>query len=107
MPSLPEFLILSVLTIGASARLQRLIGAGTITAPLRAWVVRKTGSDKTGEFLVCPWCSGFWTSVACVLAAWLTAGLPWGIAGSAAFVGACFTVSYAVGFLAGHETDEH
>ncbi|MFJ9085865.1 hypothetical protein ACIRL3_25935 [Streptomyces sp. NPDC102384] len=107
MPSLPEFLILSVLTIGASTRLQRLIGADTITEPLRAWVIRKSGSDRAGEFLACPWCSGFWTSVLCVLVAWLSAGLPWGVGGTAAFVGACFTVSYAVGFLAGHETDEH
>lgn len=107
MPSLLDFLVMAVLVIGASARLQRLIGADTLTAPLRAWAGRKTGTDKTGEFLACPWCSGFWTSVACVLVAWLTAGLPWGVGGTAAFIGACFTASYAVGFFAGHETDEH
>lgn len=104
MPLFFELLIAAVLTVGASARLTRLIGADTITAPLRAKLTTWSKSTKPAEFLACPWCSGFWTSAGVVYAVWLVQGWPfsepsWGLGAAALTLGS----SYLVGLMAEFE----
>lgn len=44
-------------------RVYRLVGLDTITQPLRD---RWEPDGKLGDFVTCPWCAGFWISVATV-----------------------------------------
>lgn len=86
----------ALLTLGATARLTRLVTTDTITRPLRTWLDRKaspkflpretdpdTGEDvgfKTvpapagwkwaSELVGCPWCIGLWLSFGMTLALW-------------------------------------
>jgi hypothetical protein len=74
---LVTFLTLTLLIL-ASHRVTRLIGWDTLTA---RWRARLTGYSDTGErnryphnrktlgeFIHCPWCLGFWVSLAWYLA---------------------------------------
>ena len=62
VPGWFEFLLLS----GAAFRVWRLIGADTLTEPLRDRVTRLDELERGGyrrgldEWLHCPWCLGFW-----------------------------------------------
>ena len=46
-------------------RLWRVVGADTITEPLRERI-----GERARGFLECPWCAGFWVAAATVAAAW-------------------------------------
>lgn len=83
--------LLYLLLITASARIVRLITTDTITEPARTWVLRRV-RRKVGKSLAtglsCPYCVGWWVSLALVLAVWpLRHGLPlpllwpWAVAG--------------------------
>lgn len=103
MSFLLELLITVVLVVGASARLTRLITADTIAGPLRAKLITWTKSTKVGEFITCPWCIGFWISVAVTYAAWEVNGWPLTGQSLAAGIGLALSTSYAVGILAGYD----
>ena len=67
VPAPFEFLLLAL----AAFRVFWLVGEDTITEPVRDWLTKKGKREKTELFLACPWCAGFWITVA-VWAAWLT-----------------------------------
>lgn len=84
-------------------RLWRLIGVDTITQPFRDWVTRVSEykgehdmggyREKLDELITCPWCLGFWIT----LAVW---GL-WLLFPTATLVAMTpFAVSAVVGILA-------
>lgn len=107
MPFFLELLVTAIAVLGVSARLTRLIGADTITAPVRAKITMWTKSTKLTDFLVCPWCCGFWISVLVTYLAWLVNGWPFSDAQFAAgAVAMAFGTSYMVGLLADLESAE-
>lgn len=59
VPSWWGFLLLGL----ASFRVWRLLGEDTILARPRAAFKRRAG-DYWDDFIVCPWCAGFWISIA-------------------------------------------
>lgn len=64
----------------ASARITRLIVNDTISLPLRLLAIRRLGQNHPIVTLLhCPWCSGWWVSVALTSFAWL-AGLTGSVA---------------------------
>lgn len=96
---------LVVLVLGAY-RLWMLLAKDTIT---QAWRTRLLGYDDTGarnrwphphkrlaELVHCPWCLGFWISLACVVAyrVWPNATtwvlLPFAVSASVALISVCF-----------------
>ena len=72
----------------AAARVTRLVTTDSITEPLRE---RLTRWPLAYELVTCPWCIGFWISLAWV-AVWWTAD------GRAVWLAAPFAVSYLVGW---------
>ncbi|CAA0134571.1 Uncharacterised protein [Mycolicibacterium vanbaalenii] len=89
--SLGWTVLILVIYVLAAARITRLINADSITEPARMWIAgraeaAKTKSDeasaasqpaladsyrkraargvKTYDFVICPWCVGFWVSLA-------------------------------------------
>jgi len=60
----PELWIL-LISLGAAARITRLINADILLGRLRAAVIRRFGPESLpAEFIGCPWCVGFWVSLA-------------------------------------------
>lgn len=67
---------IAVLLVAASYRLWRLLAEDTILERPRRWLVRLPQEWKDGEaipdeykekwalFITCPWCAGFWISLA-------------------------------------------
>lgn len=56
-------LMVFLLTLGATARLTRLITDDYLTRHLRAFAFRRTGHDSDLSYLLtCPWCLGLWVS---------------------------------------------
>lgn len=65
-----------VLLLGAALRIYRLIAEDTILDRPRAWVLRLPHGWKDGDtvparyrskidvFITCPWCAGFWITLA-------------------------------------------
>lgn len=107
MPFFLQLLVTAVAVLGVSARITRLIGADKITAPLRAKLTVWTKSTKASDFLVCPWCTGFWVSAAATYLAWLINGWPFADAQHAALaISMVFSTSYAIGLLAEFESAE-
>lgn len=106
MPLFFQLLLTAVIVVGASARLTRLVGADTITAPFRAKLTAWTKSTKPAAFLVCPWCSGFWISLLVTYIAWLVNGFPFADAqyGLGA-IGLALGTSYLVGLFAEFEDE--
>lgn len=106
MPLLFQLMVTAVVVVGASARITRLVGADTITEPLRSKLTSWTKSTKPAAFLVCPWCSGFWISVVVTWIAWLVNGFPFADPqyGFGA-VGLALGTSYLVGLLAEFEDE--
>ena len=65
-----EFVILLILVL-AAFRITRLVIEDDITEPLRERTTYKLDPrNKFRELLECPWCVGFWISLAVVLAYW-------------------------------------
>lgn len=109
-----------LITIGAAARLTRLATRDTITAGLRDRVLytrEQRAAQRAGEplpppasdraarvrlwlhnLVTCDWCAGLWISTLVVLLAVLVGPHPVVLT-----LGAALAVSYAVGWLAGHE----
>jgi hypothetical protein len=94
-----------VILVLAAYRLFRFASVDGITATLREWVTgyrdpreedpaRKTRRrpEWLADLVACPWCAGWWVSLALTLAwwAWPTAAicfaLPWAVSGAAALV---------------------
>jgi hypothetical protein len=69
IPEPYELMLLSL----AAFRLFWIIGEDTITEPVRAWLTKNGKREKTELFLGCPWCAGFWISLA-AWGAWLALG---------------------------------
>lgn len=74
----------TVLLVLAAFRVTRLVGWDDLTAPWRLWVRRRFGKGAE-TFVACPWCIGWWISVAW-WGAWLlwphatlVAATPWAI----------------------------
>jgi hypothetical protein len=61
-----ETVLIALLTLGAIARLTRLLVEDTITAPLRAAVdlraVKSSGWRWVSELIHCQWCASIWTA---------------------------------------------
>ena len=103
-PDFPDWWALLLLAL-AAFRVYRLIGEDTILDRPRRWALRlgndwqKQGDrvppgyrEKWGVFITCPWCAGFWISLAW-WAAWLAwpgwtlwAATPWAISAVVALV---------------------
>ena len=62
----------------ASMRLTRLVNADTILDPVRVRLARRFGPESTIlEFLGCPWCVGFWISLAGAFVVSVPLQWPW------------------------------
>lgn len=62
----------------AVMRLTRLVNADTILDPARIRLARRFGPESALlEFLGCPWCVGFWLSLAAAPVAVGVLGWPW------------------------------
>jgi hypothetical protein len=106
MPLFFQLLLTAVVVFGASARITRILGADKITAPMRAKLTVWTKSTRAADFLVCPWCCGFWVSLLVTYLAWLINGFPFADPQFAfGGIGLAFGVSYFVGLLADLEDD--
>lgn len=92
-------LLFGVLTVGAAARLTRLVTTDAITGGLRARAIEHRGPDsRLAYFVSCPWCVSVWVAAAVLALGWWPARH-----GTAAwwwFPAVILTVSYAVGALA-------
>ena len=95
-----EFALLAL----AAFRVWKLLGDDRILDRPRDWLLERVdtrrSSTKWGDFIVCPWCAGFWIS-GLVYAGWLlTLGnIPGNISGSFVGLGVWFALSGAVGLL--------
>jgi len=88
------------LVLGLAARLTRLAVVDDIAEPARVALVKVMPTRIVGwvyALLTCPFCIGFWLSVAVVLS-WLA----WGSTVLWQAVAAAFTVSYLVGHAVAH-----
>jgi Protein of unknown function (DUF1360) len=67
--------ILALLTLGAIARLTRLLVEDTITAPLRNALHYRAGRSRAwawlSDLLGCQWCTSIWVAAALAGAHWL------------------------------------
>ena len=102
--NVPDWWTLALLGL-ASYRIYRLIAMDTLLDIPRAWLVRLPPGWRAGmmlpggyrgqlaEFLVCPWCLGFWVALA-----WWAAWTQW--PHGTLIVAAPFAISAVVGFLA-------
>lgn len=100
IPPAYEFALLAL----AAFRLWKLIGDDRILDRPREWVLRHTDDrredTKWGDFIVCPWCAGFWISGLVYLAWMLTLGdLPDSASAAATMLGVWFALSGAVGLI--------
>jgi hypothetical protein len=101
IPSTWQFALLAL----AAFRLWKLIGDDRILDRPREWALRQTddrrGNTKWGDFIVCPWCAGFWISGLTYLGWMLTLGdLPDSGTDVAVALGVWFALSGAVGVIA-------
>lgn len=116
----PDWMIL-IVTVGAAARLTRIVTRDAITQPLRDFVLfnrdqrrarrrnqalpgpRRPAAAKARAWahtlITCDWCAGFWISalVAGAYAAWHTSHVYF-------YVALALTLSYLVGWLAERES---
>lgn len=63
--------IVFLLALGTALRLTRLVTHDTITEPIRDFFARSEsrGARFVTKLLQCPWCAGFWISLATSIAA--------------------------------------
>jgi hypothetical protein len=93
-----------VLLVLAAARAWKLIGDDLILDRPRDWLLDRIQDDERsvywGDFLVCPWCAGFWLSGLAYGAWLLTLGsLPESFAHGVVGVGVWFAISALVGLF--------
>lgn len=73
IPSVYWFALLTI----AAASLWKLVGDDRILDRPRDWLLDRIKDDDRaaywGDFLVCPWCAGFWESLL-VYAGWIALG---------------------------------
>lgn len=70
--------VVLIVYVLAVMRLTRLLTADTVLDPVRIWLARKFGPESTVlEFLGCPWCVGFWLSLAAAPAVVAYFGWSW------------------------------
>ncbi|MFE4501704.1 hypothetical protein ACFRFQ_17770 [Rhodococcus sp. NPDC056743] len=85
-----------LLTLGAAARLTRLVTDDYITRHFRAFFIRRYGPDNDLAYLVtCPWCMSMYISGGMFTLAWFYGWHPAFIIATAAL-----TVSYLIGTAA-------
>lgn len=85
-----------LLTLGAIARLTRLITSDYIARHIRVWAIRRFGPDHDLAYLVtCPWCLSVWIAAALTPAAWF-----WGEHPGFVIPAAALTISYLIGIAA-------
>jgi len=100
MPDVWEFIVLAL----ASARLWKLVGDDRILDRPRDWLLDRISDDDRavywGDFLVCPWCAGFWVSGA-VLGVFLATVGEWPQGGNevVAALGVWLAISCIVGLF--------
>lgn len=81
-------LMVFLLTLGAMARLTRLVTDDYLTRHLRALVIRRTGHDSDLSYLMtCAWCLGLWVSGAVFTLAYFCGDQPWFVWPAAALTG--------------------
>ena len=101
IPSAYQFVLLAL----AAFRLWKLLADDRILDRPRDWLLdrldTRRGKTKWGDFIVCPWCAGFWVSGA-VYAGWLvTLGDPaLSVTAGTVALGVWFALSGAVGLIA-------
>ena len=81
-----------ILLVGFTARLTRLVTVDDILEPVRVGILYRVPArvtSATASLLSCPFCIGFWLSLA-VLASWVAWGSTWGWM----FVAGTFTLNY-------------
>ena len=61
MVRLSDVLAITILGFGC-ARVTRIVTADTVTAPLRARIVRRYGTGWQTQLVHCPWCVGWWVA---------------------------------------------
>lgn len=70
-------LITCLLLLLAVVRATRLLVFDKLTEPFREWVVGKWGTESMFVYLwFCPWCVGFWVSLAGAVVAWTATEIP-------------------------------
>ena len=89
IPSPWEWALLAL----AAFRIWKLIADDALLDRPRVWVLARLPDGKAELFIVCPWCLGWWLSLAWVVAFWLW---PHG----AVVAAVPFAVSAAVGLIA-------
>lgn len=89
-------LAIFLLTLGASARLVRLVTDDYITRHVRAFFIRRYGPDNDLAYLLgCPWCVSIYICGGMFSAAWF-----WGWHPAYLIVTAALTASYLIGTVA-------
>ncbi|OHU29032.1 DUF1360 domain-containing protein [Mycobacteroides chelonae] len=121
-------ILILVIYVLAVMRLVRLINYDTVLDPLRLWIARRASTAQTASkeaflaeqpviaqaharrmgrwnvlayFLGCPWCVGFWLSLATGVLPVRIIGWPWW-----AFAPVALACSYLVGLVAPVSADE-
>jgi len=99
-PARWEFVVIALVAF----RLWKLIADDRILERPREWVLDRIdvrrGSTYWSDFIVCPWCAGFWVS-GLTLAAYLSTLGSWpdDLEGAVVAVGVWFALSAVVGIL--------
>jgi len=86
--SLGHTVLVLVIYVLACARLTRLINGDTILDPIRVWILARARDDARKArsrqrwnmwvyFVECPWCVGWWVSVAAAYLPVHLIGWPW------------------------------
>ncbi|MGV9742869.1 hypothetical protein [Nocardia farcinica] len=87
-----------VLSLGAGARLTRLITDDYLLRHLRVFVIRRTGPDSDPSYLVtCAWCLGLWMCGLVFTLAYFHGTQPWFI-----WPAAALSASWLYGIAATH-----
>jgi hypothetical protein len=91
MTDMGHTLLVLTIYVLVAARLTRLVNYDTVLDPVRLWVARRISARQNpdggkptptrwatvADFMSCPWCVGFWVSLALAPAAILLLGWPW------------------------------
>ena len=98
MADLPAWLLV-LLTIGAIARLARLLTADRISEPIREWVIKRYGDESMRAYFVsCDYCVSMYVAPAVA-----TAAVLWGDNRVIIIGLLALTASFIAGTIAAHE----